>query len=292
MKLQIVTDSHSSISKEAARQLGICMIPMPFMVNGKSIYEGSSLDRYEFMNLLKNDSDVSTSQPSPGYLCDYWDKILMEYDQLIYIPISSGLSGGCGTAKLLSQQDEYNGKVFVVDNGRVAALQYQSVLDAIALRERGYNATQICEVLERVRGDMVIYITPDNLHYLKKGGRVSGSVAAIGTLLNIKPVLQFDIGILGMFKKCRGIKATKKTMLESVRHDIETKFKTQHAKGLTRLMIATSADDVISQEWINEVKDAFPDMPPLFAPLSMAITCHIGPGGLGIGISCVPEELL
>lgn len=289
--IKIITDSHSSITQEKAKQLGITVLPMPFTINGKVYYEDINLSRKEFFQLLAEGAEVSTSQPSPADIMRVWDRELENCSEIVYIPISSGLSGSCETAQALAKEEPYTGRVFVVDNGRVATPQYRSVLDAIELSKEGYHAARIQEILEASRADMTIYIAVNTLEYLKKGGRISSATAMLGTVLDIKPILQFDVGVLHPYKKSRGFMGAKKAMLEAIHHDLENKFRQQYEAGEVYLLAATSADEETTEEWVREIRKSFPEMGVMCEPLSLAVSCHIGPNGLGIGLSCKPRRL-
>lgn len=220
----VVTDSHSGISPEEAEQLGVKVLPMPFYVDNRCCYEGVTFTREEFLEKLRNGAKVSTSQPSPLEVMKLWDEALTEFEQIIYIPISSGLSGSCSTASMLASDEKYENKVFVVDNGRVSAPLRRSVLDALELIEKGYVAPWIKKMLESSRSDMVIYVGVETLENLKRGGRISAASAALGTVLNIKPVLKFDVSTLDVYQKCRGFNKARKVMIEAMKNDLNTKF--------------------------------------------------------------------
>ncbi len=290
-KTGIVTDSHSSISQKLTKELEIEVIPMPFYFGDTCYYEDVSISRTDFFTRLKNGEDASTSQPSPQTVTDTWRNALKTYETILHIPISSGLSGSCETAMMLAGEDEFKDRVFVVDNGRVSTPMHQSILDAIALIEAGYSAAQCKEILERVRAKMNIYVAVSDLSYLRRSGRISGSTAAIGSLLNIKPILCFDVGQLSSFKNCRGTKKARQTMIEALRHDLETKFKEDYDAGRVQILAATSADEKLTNAWLQEIQEAFPGMDVYCDDLSLGVSCHIGPDGLGIGFSCRPEEL-
>ena len=221
-KVAIVTDSNSGITQERGKELGIFVLPMPFFIDGELYLEDITLSQSEFYEKLGADSDISTSQPSPGEVLDLWDKVLEEYDELVCIPMSSGLSSTCATAITLSA--EYDGRVQVVDNQRISVTQEQSVLDAMNLREEGKSAAEIKEILEKEKLQASIYITVDTLKYLKKGGRITPAAAAIGTVLNLKPVLQIQGEKLDAFSKARGWKTAKKTMLNAIEKDLNGRF--------------------------------------------------------------------
>ena len=290
-KTGIVTDSHSGIPQRVARELGIDVIPMPFYFGDTCYYEDISISRDEFFTRLKNGEDVSTSQPSPKEVMDAWDKALEMYETILHIPISSGLSSSCEAAMMLAGNEKYKDRVFVVDNGRVATPMHQSVLDAIDLVKAGYSAARCKEILERVRAKMNIYVAVSDLSFLRRGGRISGGTAAIGSLLNIKPILCFDVGKLQSFKNCRGVKKARQAMIEALRQDLETKFKEDYEAGRVRLLAATSADKDMTISWLQEIREAFPGQDVYCDDLSLGVSCHIGPDGLGIGFSCRPKEL-
>ena len=287
-KTGILTDSHSGITQEEAKKLGIYVLPMPFYINDQCHYEGKDISREEFIELLKNDENVSTSQPSPEAVMNLWDEILKEYEELVYIPISSGLSGSCSTAMAMAQNDDYDGKVFVVDNGRVSTPMKQSVLDAIELLNEGCSAKEIKNRLEDAKGKMGIFVAVDDLKYLKKGGRISSSVALVGGMLKVKPILKFDIGTLDSFKNCRVLIKAKTVMIEEVKRIVTTDYAEDFEKGNVHILAASSADEEETKKWVNEIQEAFPGIKVLWDYLPMGITCHIGPGGLGIGYSVRP----
>lgn len=289
-KIGIITDSHSSITQQTAEKLGISILPMPFYINEKCYFEDIDLTRENFFAQLRAGAKVSTSQPSPADVMNLWDKGLKEFDQILYLPISSGLSSSCATATALSQQEPYEGRVFVVDNGRVSTPLHASVLDALELIREGYDAPQIKEILEAARDKMVIYVAVQDLIYLKRGGRISAATASLGTLLNIKPVLKFDVGTLDTFQKCRGFKKAKKTMLDAMHHDLENNFRKYYESGEFRLLAASSSNPQETEEWIHEIESSFPGIPVMCDDLSLGVSCHIGPDGLGIGCSCRPKR--
>ena len=289
-KIGVVTDSHGGITVKEAERLGIKVLPMPFYFGDDCYFEGVSITREEFFARLRAGENVSTSQPSPEDVMNIWRESLKEYETILYIPISSGLSGSCDTAKMLAREEEFEGKVFVVDNGRVSTPLHRSLLDALELIEEGYGVEQIQEILEVSRDKMAIYVGVETLEYLKKGGRVTPATAAVGTLLNIKPVLKFDVGVLETYKKCRGMKKARREMLEAMKQEFETRFKEYYDRNEIYLLAASSADEITTQDWIKEIKEFFPGMEVLCDDLSMGLCCHIGEGGLGIGCSCRPKR--
>ncbi len=286
----VVTDSHGGISMEEAKELGVKVVPMPFYFGDDCYYEGVSIVREEFFNRLNAGENVSTSQPSPEAVMEVWREALTEYEQILYMPMSSGLSGSCNTARMLASDEEFDGKVLVVDNGRVATPMHRSILDALELIEEGLLAEEVRQILEQAGNKMSIYIAVETLEFLKKGGRITPATAALGTVLNIKPILKLNTGVLETYKKSRGMKKARQEMLTAMKHDFEVTFKEYADKGEIYLMAASSADKVTTQEWVNEIKECFPGMEVLCDDLSLGISCHTGEGALGIGCSCKPKR--
>ncbi|MEY8337398.1 DegV family protein [Lachnospiraceae bacterium 62-35] len=286
----IVTDSHSGITQEQAEEAGIYVLPMPFYIDGVCYYEDITLSREEFFKRLNSGARITTSQPALGEVMEIWDKALNEYEQILYIPISSGLSGSCAAAMTLSQEEEYRGRVFVVDNGRVSTPLHRSVLDALEMIKEGFSAEEIQKALYEAREQMVIYVGVQTLEHLKRGGRITAAAAAVGTILNIKPVLRFDVGALDSFKKCRGFLKARKVMIEAMKHDLETKFKQWYDRGEVYLLAASSSAIEDTKSWICEIQEAFPSLEVMCDNLSLGVSCHIGFGGLGIGCSCRPSR--
>ena len=277
-KVAIVTDSNSGITQKRGEELGIYVLPMPFFIDGELYLEDITLSQEQFYEKLGADSEISTSQPSPGDVMDLWDKLLEDYDELVCIPMSSGLSSTCETALSLAQ--DYDEKVQVVNNQRISVTQEQSVYDAIKLRDEGKSAAEIRQVLEKEKMQASIYITVDTLKYLKKGGRITPAAAAIGTVLNLKPVLQIQGEKLDAFAKVRGWKAAKKTMLNAIEKDLTDRFadvKDQMVLGMAYTCSKEEAD-----EWKNEIQTRFPDYELVEGSLSLSIACHIGPGAMAI----------
>ena len=287
----IMTDSHSGIRQEEAKVLGIRVLPMPFCIEGKTYYENVDLSKEVFFEKLRSGTDVSTSQPNPQDVMNLWNEMLEEYDEILYLPISSGLSGSCMTAQSMAQEPEYEGKVFVVDCGRVSTPLHRTVLDAVEMVEKGYRAEKIRKILEDTRENMSIYVAISTLQYLKKGGRITPAVAAVGSILNIKPVMKFGVGKLDIYQKTRGMKKARKAMLEAMRTDLTVNFKDAYEAGDVYLLAASSSSPEVTEEWIQEIKEAFPGMDVMCDDLSFGLCCHIGPDGLGIGCSCKPERL-
>lgn len=280
----IVTDSNSGISQAEGKELGIYVIPMPFLVNGKLYFEDVDMNKEQFYHFLESDADLSTSQPSPGDVMDLWDKLLKEYDEIVHIPMSSGLSASCSTAMGLSQ--DYDGKVQVVDNQRISVTMQQSVMDAKHLAAAGKSAAQIKEILEKEALESSIYLMVDTLKYLKKGGRITPAAALLGSALNLKPLLQIQGDKLDAYKKVRGVKAAKKNMLEAMKKDVEGRFSDYVTKGQLKLHVAYTTDEETAKQWMEEVQNAFPDIPiTRMDTLSFSVTCHTGPGVLAIAAS-------
>lgn len=281
-KTGIMTDSHSGILKDEADRLGIAVLPMPFYINEKLYREGVDISREEFYDMLRKGVDVATSQPSPENVMNLWDTMLQEYEELVYIPISSGLSGSCMTAQAMAQEDAYAGKVFVVDNGRVSTPMHRSVLDAVELAAKGYGAEKIKEILEKNRENMVIYVGLSTVEYLKKGGRISSVAALAADVLKIKPVMKFGVGKLDVYQKCRGIKNARKAMIEAMKKELETTFKEAYETGKLYLMAASSSTAEVTNEWVQQIRESFPGLDVMCDNLSLGLSCHIGPDGLGI----------
>lgn len=288
-KIGIATDSHSSLSPAEAALLGVHVLPMPFDVDGQSYLEGVDLTREQFFAYQRAGAQIGTSQPSPASVMALWDRALTECESLLYIPISSGLSGSCQTALALAEEKPYAGRVFVVDNGRVGTPLHRSILDALELIDRGLSAAECKAALEKARGDLVIYVAVETLEYLKRGGRISATAATVGTLLNIKPILHLTTGKLESYRKARGMHRACEAMLESIRSDLAIRFQEAHARGNVHLMAAGSADAETTARWLRQIESAFPGMPILYDDLSLGVSCHTGEGALGIGLSCSPE---
>lgn len=280
-KIAVVTDSNSGITQEKGKELGVHVIPMPFYIDGELFLEDITLTQEAFYEKLASDCEISTSQPAPGEVMEFWDKLLKEYDEIVHIPMSSGLSSTCETAIMLSK--DYDGKVEVVDNQRISVTQKTSVMDAVRLAKAGKCALEIKEILEAEKLESSIYITVDTLKYLKKGGRITPAAAAIGTVLNLKPVLQIQGEKLDAFAKVRGWKQAKKTMLDAMEKDLLHRF---GSKKMSLLAAYTcSAEE--AKSWKEELEDRFPNYTIDMDPLSLSVVCHIGPGALAI--ACAKE---
>lgn len=277
-KIAIVTDSNSGITQEMGKSMGIHVIPMPFFIDGALFLEDITLTQEEFYKRLGENSDISTSQPSPGEVMECWEELLKEYDEIVHIPMSSGLSSTCHAAQSLSQ--EYEGKVYVVDNQRISVTQKQSVEDAMVLRDAGKSAAEIKEILEAEKLQASIYITVDTLKYLKKGGRITPAAAALGTVLNLKPVLQIQGDKLDAFSKVRGWKAAKRTMLKAIEKDLKERFSEVEEDMVLGMAYTCSKEE--AKEWKQEIAEKFPGYEIVEGPLSLSVACHIGPGAMAV----------
>ena len=282
-KVAIDTDSNSGITQDLARDLGVSVIPMPFYINEKLYLEGITLSQEEFYERLKNEESIPTSQPGPADVCGLWNTLLESYDQIVHIPMSSGLSASCDTASGLAR--EYDGKVQVVDNQRISVTQKQSVLDALTLRDAGRDALQIRQVLEEQKSDSSIYITLETLKYLKKGGRITPAAAAIGTVLNLKPVLQIQGDKLDAYSKTRGKKQAKRVMVKAMQNDWENRFAEYVKRGEMCLQSAYAGNEEEALEFKKELEEAFPGQEIVLDPLSLSVACHIGYGAVAVACS-------
>lgn len=289
MKIAIGTDSGSGITQAQGKELGVFVVPMPFMINGESFEEDITLTSVEFWKRMGENADISTSQPAPETVTRAWEKALKEYDAIVYIPMSSGLSGSLQTAVMLAE--DYDGRVQVVDNQRVSVTQRQSVLDALAMVDAGMSAAAIKEKLEQVKMESSIYITVDTLKYLKKGGRITPAAAALGTLLRIKPVLQIQGEKLDAFSKARTMKQAKSTMMSALAHDLETRFKDPEAEHMW-IEVAHTENEEVARELAEELQSLYPKTQKVYvAPLALNIACHIGPGSLAIACSKFVDQV-
>ncbi len=284
MKTAVMTDSNSGITQSEARELGIFSLPMPVIIDGETCYEGIDLTQEMFYASLTGGKEVTTSQPSPGEVIGMWDKILKEgYDEIVHIPMSSGLSNSYESAAGLAA--DYNGRIQVADNHRISVTLRESVLEAKELADRGLSAGEIKEELERRAYESSIYITVDTLEFLKKGGRITPTAAALGAVLNIKPVLTIQGERLDAFAKVRGMKKGKHKMLEAVRHDLDTRFQDIEMSRIVIGAAGSGLDENEEREWTDMLKEAFPEATVYYNPLSFSIGSHTGPGALGTAIS-------
>ncbi len=278
-KVAIVTDSNSGISQEMGEDLGIFVLPMPFYIDGELYFEGVDLTPEDFYAKQEDDADISTSQPSPGDVLNLWDKILKEYDEIVHIPMSSGLSSTCETAMALAR--DYDGRVIVVDNGRISITLRQSVMDAIKLKGKGMTAQEIADILTAHRLDACVYITVDTLKYLKKGGRVTPAAAAIGSVLNIKPVLYIGDKKIDSYSKVRGWKQAKRCMFDAIDKELSERFDAEH----TQFGLAYTCTEEEIEQFLAETHTHFPNCKIDTSRLPLSIATHIGPGAIAIACS-------
>ncbi|MCR4739799.1 MAG: DegV family protein [Lachnospiraceae bacterium] len=286
MKVAIATDTNSGISFKEAGQNGIFLVPMPVIINSRIYYENVDLSHEDFYELQGKGAEISTTQPAPGDVMNLWDELLKEYDEVVYIPMSSGLSGSCHSAVLFAE--EYDGRVAVVDNHRISVTQRQSVYLAKKLSEEGRDAASIKKILEDQAFESVIYISVDTMEYLKKGGRVTSSAAAIATVLNIKPVLSINGDKLDSYGKVRGNKKARRLMTDTIKKDLRERFSDYDKDRITIGVAGTFLSEEAADDWKNEVRNEFPDYRLDYAPLSLSIAVHIGPGCEGIAIMTDP----
>ena len=282
--IAIMTDSNCGIMPDEGRDLGIYVLPMPVIIDGQTYYEGIDITLDEFFKKQTEGADITTSQPSPGDVEAMWTELLKTHDEVLFVPMSGGLSNTCQTALMLSGEDEFAGRVFVVNNRRISVTQAQSVLDAKLLAEEGKTASEIKEILEAEALDASIYIAVDTLEYLKKGGRITAAAAAIGTVLKLKPVLTIQGDKLDSFAKARGLKAAFRIMFNAVKNDISSRFSHLGEDSVLKVGIANTLMEPEKLEMFkDEMKKNFPDMELFYLPLTMSIGTHTGPGALGIG---------
>jgi DegV family protein with EDD domain len=288
-KIAVVTDSNSGLSMAQAAELGVYIVPTPFMIDGETYFQEISLSREEFYKKLATGANISTSQPSPESVMSKWDELLKDYDEIVHIPISSGLSTACDTAILLSQ--DYDGRVQVVNNQRVSVTQRQSVIDAVEMAKLGKSAAEIKEIMEEDKFNSSIYIMLDTLYYLKKGGRITPAAAALGTLLRLKPVLQIQGDKLDAFAKARTVNQAKTIMINAVKSDIEKRFGGISKDNPIDLSIAHTENEEAAKVLKEELQSVFPYYPIYIDHLSLSVSCHIGPGSLAIACSRKPDVL-
>ncbi len=281
-RIAVITDSNSGITQAQAKELSVFVLPMPFMINEETYFEDINLTQEEFYKRLADGADICTSQPSPESVMNLWKEKLSEYDEIVHIPMSSGLSGSCQSAMMLAGESKFEGKVHVVNNQRISVTQRQSVMDALKMAENGMTGAQIKEALEADKFNSSIYIMLDTLYYLKKGGRITPAAAALGTLLRLKPVLQIQGEKLDAFAKARTSGQGKSIMINAIKNDINNRF-----GGLTEekgvwLQMAYTGDRKAAEQFKSEVMEAFPGYEIHMDPLSLSVACHIGPGALAV----------
>lgn len=278
-KIAVITDSNSGITQSQAKECGLYVLPMPFMIDDETFYEDITLTQDAFYERLAGGADVITSQPSPDSILQLWDEVLKEYDEIVHIPMSSGLSGSCQSALMLSE--DYDGRVQVVNNQRISVTQRQSAMDALALAKNGMDAAAIRQFLEDDKFNSSIYIMLDTLYYLKKGGRITPAAAALGTILRLKPLLQIQGDKLDAFAKARTVSQGKSIMINAIRGDMEKRFGGAAADNIW-LQVAYTYDLAAAEQLKKEVMEAFPGFDVHMDPLSLSVACHIGPGALAV----------
>ncbi|MGI6108213.1 MAG: DegV family protein [Lachnospiraceae bacterium] len=283
--IAIATDTCCGMLPDEAEKYGVYMLPMPFDINGKTYHESVTLSQEKFYEFQENGADITTSQPAPAEVMDFWDGLLKDHDQIVYIPMSSGLSSSCSTAAMLAGEEKYDGKVFVVNNQRISVTQRSSVLDAKRMADKGWTAQQIKDELERTKLESSIYITVDTLKYLKKGGRITPAAAAVGTLLRVKPVLTIQGEKLDAYKLARTYKIAKQEMLAGIKKDIETRFDGDASPDHVEIAMSYTYDKAAADQWKQEVQAVYPDHEIVMEPLCLVIATHIGKGALAVTVS-------
>lgn len=289
MSVAVVTDSNSGITQAQAKELGIFVLPMPFEIDGTTYFEDVTLTQKEFYQKLREGGSISTSQPSVADIRKLWEHLLEEYDEIVHIPMSSGLSGSYNTSMVLAE--DYKGRVFPVNNQRISVTQRQSAKDAVFLAKKGKSAREICTYLEQDKFQSSIYIMLDTLSYLKKGGRITPAAAAIGTLLRLKPVLQIQGERLDAFAKARTSKQGKQIMIDAIKKDMETRFPYFVSDGSMRIYVAHTDNEEAALALKDELLEVFPGFGEIYTDsLSLSVSCHIGPGALAIACSHAVAE--
>lgn len=284
MKVAIITDENSGFTKASAKEAGLFCMEMPVIIDGENYFQDVNLKADFFYESLTGGRKVTTSQPAPGDVMQLWDDVLaLGYDEIVYIPMSSGLSESCSTAKMLAE--DYDGKVEVADNHRISGTQTQSVYDAKYLAEKGYSAKEIREILEKNAYDQSIYIAVDTLEFLKRGGRVTAAGAALGTALGIKPILTIQGGKLDAYAKVRGMNKCEAKIISAIRNDLETRFSDVKKEDMFLFTAGTFMDEDDANDWNEAIKAAFPGYESRYYPLSFSIGVHIGPGSLAVGVA-------
>ncbi len=288
-RVKIITDSNSGITQRQGEEMGIEVVPMPFFINETQYLEDITMTQEDFYRALADDTaEVSTSQPSPEAIMEMWAQGLKEYDEIVHIPMSSGISSSCATAMMLAQEEEFEGRVYVVDNQRISVTQRRSVLQAKELADKGFSGKEIFDILTRDKLESSIYIMVDTLKYLKKGGRLTPAVAAIGTVLRIKPVLQIQGDKLDSYAKVKTLKQAKQTMVKAITSDLENRFADS---GKMYIDIAHTQNREEAEKFREELNLLFPGHDIHIDPLSLSVSCHIGPGALAVTLSNEPKEL-
>lgn len=284
MKVAVMTDTNSGLSVDEAKGIGVFCIPMPVIIDEKNYIEDVNLTQEEFLDALASEADVSTSQPSPGDLMDMWDNILDSgYDEIIYIPMSSGLSSSMQNSQIFAE--DYDGKIQIADNHRISVTQRQSVMDALLLANAGKSATEIKDVLEKTAYDSVVYLAVEDLSYLKRTGRVNATAATVGNVLGIKPILRTTGAAFEVRTAVRGIKKASSRIIEEIRNELTTNFAGVNADDLIIGTAGSFTNKIDAGNWCAVVKEAFPDIEVFYDELSCSIACHTGPNAMGAGVS-------
>jgi DegV family protein with EDD domain len=284
MSVAILTDTNSGFTVEEAEEKGIYVLPTPFYIDDKLYYESVDLDHDKFYDLQANDHEIHTSMPLVGEVMDKWHELLKQYDEIVYIPLSSGLSSSCETAMMLAEEDDFDGKVFVVNNQRISVTMKLSAVEAKALADQGKSAEEIKQYLEEHKSESSIYIMVDTLKYLKRGGRITPAAAAVGSLLHIKPVLQIQGDKLDKFAMARTVKQGKQIMLDAIKKDCEERFMDPDGSHCV-MAIAHTNNQQEAEKLREELLALYPDRQVVIDPLSMVVACHIGPGSLAVTVS-------
>lgn len=284
-KVAIMTDSNSGITQDEAKKLGVFVIPMPFTIDGKEYKEDINLTQEEFYKFLMSGAEVFTSQPAVGDVTQYFNDILKEYDEIVHIPMSSGLSGSCQTALMIADEKEYKGKVYIVDSQRISVTQKWDVLNALELAKAGKSAKEIHDILMETKMDASIYITVNTLDYLKKGGRVTPAAAALGGLLKIKPILSIQGEKLDSFDKTRTMAKAEKIILNAIIKDINERIDTIGKGENCEIFLAYTYDKSVTDGMLSLLQEAFPQHHFICDPLSLSVSCHIGPNALGVAVA-------
>ncbi|WP_302630013.1 DegV family protein [uncultured Eubacterium sp.] len=289
MKTAVLIDSNAGIKKDEAKELGIYLVSTPIIIDGEVYFEEENLTQEQFYEALMSDKDITSSMPSPGDVMDMWDELLKEYDEVAYIPLSSGLSNSCHAAVQLS--DEYDGKVQVVDDHRISVTMRQSALDAKWMADNGKSAKEIKEALEQNAYNSAIYLTVEDLKYLKKGGRVTPAAAALGAVLNIKPVLATKGGKFDAVEKVRGMKKSIAKLLDYTEQTLDKLIEKNNVSQIRIGVAGTFLNQEDADNWYNMVKDRFIDIENIeYDPLSLVVAVHTGPNAAGIGISVILRD--
>ena len=289
MKTAVLTDTNSGITVAEGEKLGIYVLPMPVIVQDHYYLEGVDITNEQLYKAMISDQEVSSSQPSPGEVMALWDRVFKDgYDEIVYIPMSSGLSGSCHSAAQLAE--DYDGKVYVVDNHRISVTLMESVLDGKTLAKQGKSACEIKKILEEQSYQASIYVAVDSLKYLKKSGRITASAAAIANMFSIKPVLSIQGEKLDLFAKVRGLKQSEKKMIEALKADLQTRFADVPKERIRIATAGTFEDEEDSRKWQAYVQSAFPEADVYYVPLSCSIACHVGVNAVGVGATVILER--